>query len=191
MAGGGGENELNLVPYMDVLLNLIIYMVWATQDAGALQEVPVILPQNGGGGGKAPVAELVHMEARIATEGVVYFQSSDKKSVGKFEVASQAKEIGEFLQGVAALPSVKPQLVMTAEVGVPMGKVITVMDLAQNPKYAPEARASVPDGASPGDFTCQNMEPANKGDPPFKVGPFCNVVFNPPGKASKAAPGVR
>ncbi len=181
MAGGGGENELNLVPYMDVLLNLIIYMVWATQDAGALQEVPVILPQNGGGGGKAPVVELVHMEARVATDGVVYFQSSDKKSVGKFEVANQAKEIGTFLKEVAALPNVKPQLVMTAEVGVPMGKVITVMDLAQSPAYRPE-RAALPEGAKPEDFDCP-VEDA-------KAGPFCNVAFNPPGKASKAAPGV-
>lgn len=181
MAGGGGENELNLVPYMDVLLNLIIYMVWATQDAGALQEVPVILPQNGGGGGKAPVVELVHMEARVATDGVVYFQSSDKKSSGKYEVAKQAKEIGTFLKDVAALPNVKPQLVMTAEVGVPMGQVITVMDLAQSPTYRPE-RAALPEGAKPEDFDCP-VEAA-------KAGPFCNVAFNPPGKASKAAPGV-
>jgi len=181
MAGGGGENELNLVPYMDVLLNLIIYMVWATQSAGALQEVPVILPQNGGGGGKGgATVELVHMEARVAADGVVYFQSSDKKSVGKFEVAKQKDQIGDFLKGVAALPSVKPQLVMTAEEGVPMGQVITVMDLAQSPKYRPE-RAPVPDGAKPEEFECPVASD--------KAGPFCSVAFNRPGKASKA-PGV-
>jgi len=49
--GGGGEGDLNLVPYMDIMVNLIMFMLVVTAYLVELREAPVLAPQYSSGGG--------------------------------------------------------------------------------------------------------------------------------------------
>ncbi len=52
MAGGGGENEINLIPYMDIMLNLVMFMlVITTQDFQMSEILTPATKQVGAGGG--------------------------------------------------------------------------------------------------------------------------------------------
>ena len=42
--GGGGTEELNLVPYLDIMVNLIMFMVVVTAYLVQLKEAPIMAP---------------------------------------------------------------------------------------------------------------------------------------------------
>ena len=46
--GGGGEQELNLVPYLDIMVNLIMFLITITAYIAEMQEIPVLAPSSGG-----------------------------------------------------------------------------------------------------------------------------------------------
>jgi len=43
--GGGGEQELNLVPYLDIMVNLIMFLLLITANIVELKEAPVLAPK--------------------------------------------------------------------------------------------------------------------------------------------------
>lgn len=54
MAGGGGEGEINLIPYLDIMINLIMFMLVVTAYIVDLKEAPVLVPTLTGDSGPAP-----------------------------------------------------------------------------------------------------------------------------------------
>lgn len=46
--GGGGEQELNLVPYLDIMVNLIMFLITITAYIAEMKEIPVLAPGGGG-----------------------------------------------------------------------------------------------------------------------------------------------
>lgn len=79
--GGGGTEELNLVPYLDVMVNLIIFMITVTAYIVQLKEAPVLAPAYGGGGSaggdQKPFLTLV-----IPSRGFGILSSDDTKVAG-------------------------------------------------------------------------------------------------------------
>jgi len=176
MAGGGGENELNLVPYMDIMLNLIMFMLMATQTIGALSQVPVVAPEKSGGGGGAgaeqtPKATLV----AIIDNGTLkaYLSSNPDDSITYPLENRQA--IGEKLGSWAANPQVDRRCDFVATSGTPMAQVIAFMDIAQDPKFAPKGGEICSGQPEPKDDDGDQL--VDLQDPDCQ-GPFQNVVFN-------------
>ena len=56
MAGGGGENEINLVPYMDIMLNLVMFMLVITVQDFQMAEIltPASRSSSQGAGASKP-----------------------------------------------------------------------------------------------------------------------------------------
>jgi biopolymer transport protein ExbD len=177
MAGGGGENELNLVPYMDIMLNLIMFMIMATQTIGALQQVPVMAPEKAGGGGEsaadeAPKATLV----AVVDNGTVkaYLSSAPDQPIS-FPLEKRS-EIGEALRLWASDSKVDRRCDFVATSGTPMSQVIAFMDIAQDPSFTPKGGGEVCAGQTePKDDDGDGL--VDREDPDCQ-GPFQNVVFN-------------
>ena len=48
--GGGGSEELNLVPYLDIMVNLIMFLITVTAYMAEMRQAPVLAPSEGGAG---------------------------------------------------------------------------------------------------------------------------------------------
>ncbi len=155
---GGGENDINLVPYMDILLNLIMFMVFVTQSVGSLHQIPVVVPEQsggGGGGGGSDEAPKVSVIADVRDGKVTAYLSNAPSQGIEFPLA-QRDAIGAQLRTWAALPNIERKVDFVASPTTPMADVIAFMDIVQDQNFA--LPGEKPEAGSAG-------------------GPFPNVVF--------------
>jgi biopolymer transport protein ExbD len=138
--GGGGTEELNLVPYLDVMVNLIIFMITVTAYIVQLKEAPVLAPAYGGGGGggadQKPFLTLV-----ISSRGFGILSSDDSKVAGS-ELAKEGgaypwKKLNEKLHEYHQAQTLAENLVVTADGTIPYKVVIQAMDAARTYKKQP------------------------------------------------------
>lgn len=135
MAGGGGGGEdLNLVPYLDVMVNLIMFMITVTAYIVELKEAPVLPPAVGGpSAGSSSDDQPAFASVNVTTSAFVILDSKDRF------VSSIAKEGDSypFVKLTTALRQYRDQfevgdnLVLAADPTVPYSVVVATMDAAR------------------------------------------------------------
>jgi len=160
---GGGENDINLVPYMDILLNLIMFMVFVTQTVGSLHQIPVVVPEQSGGGGgggedkdkpKQSVVAILNKESAVE----LCLSNAPCNGSNLLPLSDRAR-VGAQLQEWAKNTNIERRVDFVADPATSMSDVIAFMDIAQDPVFAPTAGGT--------------------------QGPFPDVVFTQPQKITQ------
>lgn len=143
MAGGGsGGEELNLVPYLDVMVNLIMFMITITAYIVELREAPVLAPSySGDGGGGSTAEEQVYLTLFITKDGYGIVSSDDTRVPPTALPKEGSQYANARLQ--ATLRQYKNQydvsenLVVTPDPTIPYRQVIEAMDAVRRDKEGP------------------------------------------------------
>lgn len=132
--GGGGEQELNLVPYMDIMVNLIMFMIVVTAYIIELRVAPVLAPAySSGGGDDDPNKEKPKpfLTVAISTKSIAVLGSTEEipasellREGEKYPLAELAKTLRDY----RSQHEVAPNLVLTADPQVPYKVVVETMD---------------------------------------------------------------
>ncbi len=136
--GGGGEQDLNLVPYMDIMVNLLMFMIVVTSLIVELKEAPILAPAySPNAGGPKPTDEekpKPFLTVAIATNGLAVLASSDEvvgSDIPKVNGQYDYPRLTATLRQYKASGAVAENLVITADGKVPYSALIHTMDAAR------------------------------------------------------------
>lgn len=127
--GGGGTEDLNLVPYLDIMVNLIMFMVTVTAYLVQLKQAPIVAPTygaGGGGGDQKPYLTVAIGTTQMtvlgggAAAGAVTVQRGDYR-----ELTAKLRSMKD------SMPDLADNLVITADRAVPYKDVVKAMDAAR------------------------------------------------------------
>jgi biopolymer transport protein ExbD len=145
MAGGGGEGEINLVPYLDIMINLIMFMLTVTAYIVDIREAPVLVPTltNDPGQSSAPPEEQKgFLTVAISSRAISILGSNDQ--IPAAEILKEGKtypydKLSSVLRQYKDSPTIKLTEViqLTADATIPYSDVIAVMDAARSDKSGP------------------------------------------------------
>ncbi len=130
--GGGGTEELNLVPYLDIMVNLIMFMVTVTAYLVQLKEAPILAPTYGSGGGaggeQKPFLTVVvtNSQMKVIAGGSLV---GAEQSLAKGDYKGLTAQLRALK---SAIPNLSENLVVTADKAVPYKEVVAVMDAARD-----------------------------------------------------------
>lgn len=131
--GGGGTEDLNLVPYLDIMVNLIMFMVTVTAYLVQLKEAPILAPTYGGGGGSGgeqkPFLTVVvtNTQMKVIAGGASLVGAEQSLKKGDYKgLAAQLRALK------TAVPNLSENLVVTADKTVPYKDVVAAMDAARD-----------------------------------------------------------
>ncbi len=131
-AGGGGTEDLNLVPYLDIMVNLIMFMIVVTAYIVELKEAPVLPPAYGGGGG-ASNEQKAYLTVAMAEKGYVIIaggtaegtEAPIMKKGNQYDTKALTAKLKELK---AALPNLTETIVITAGSTENYAEVMATMD---------------------------------------------------------------
>lgn len=135
--GGGGSDELNLVPYLDIMINLIMFMLTVTAYIVELREAPVLAPAyTPGTGGGSDVEKRPFLTVAVTSVSLSIISSKPEE----IPAAEYVKEGGSYpyarltqaLREYKTLYELDPNLVLTADATVPYSAVVATMDAARS-----------------------------------------------------------
>lgn len=133
--GGGGTEELNLVPYLDIMVNLIMFMVVVTAYLVQLKEAPIMAPSYGPGGGGSSGEQKPYLTVAITNSAIQVVGGGKaqgmEQTLAKDDYAGLAAQLRALK---TAMPDMAESLVVTADNQVPYKDVVRVMDAARNDK---------------------------------------------------------
>lgn len=133
--GGGGTDELNLVPYLDIMVNLIMFMVVVTAYLVQLKEAPIMAPSYGPGGGGAGGEQKAYLTVAITSSAIQVVGGGSAQGVEQSLKAGDYQGLAAQLRALkTAMPDMAESLVVTADSQVPYRDVVKVMDAARNDK---------------------------------------------------------
>lgn len=141
--GGGGEEDLNLVPYMDIMVNLIMFMLVVTAYIIELRQAPVLAPSYssnpGGGQSEKPKPYLT---LAISSKGFAILGSNGGEIPGNELLKPGEKypyeELTQLLRNYRTQYSnIAENLVVTADANVPYSVLIATMDAARSDANGP------------------------------------------------------
>ncbi len=128
--GGGGTEELNLVPYLDIMINLIMFMVTITAFLAYLKEAPLIAPTlasgGAGGGEQKPFLSLAIVQAGVNILGGG--GSGGKQFVKKGDYAGITARLHQLK---VEIPELSETLVVSADGRIAYSEVVKVLDAAR------------------------------------------------------------
>ncbi|MDP2317264.1 MAG: biopolymer transporter ExbD [Pseudomonadota bacterium] len=133
--GGGGEQDLNLVPYMDIMVNLIMFMLVVTAYIIELRQAPVLAPSYSsnpnGGQTEKPKAFLT---VAVTSKSIAVLASGDE--IPATELVKQDnkypyEELSQVLRQYKTEYTVAENMVLTADGSVPYSVVVATMDAAR------------------------------------------------------------
>lgn len=130
----GGHQELNLVPYLDIMLNLILFIMMATVLVVDLGEVAVEAP------GYTPTAGEVRPTLTVAISSGAYTvlsTDSEAGSLAPVSTGSLADLARQLRAAKTALPALSDTLVVTADPAIPYREVVAVLDTARRDAKGP------------------------------------------------------
>lgn len=136
MAGGGsGTEELNLIPYMDVMVNLIMFMLVLVAVLVEFKETPVLAPSycdgcGGGDGEQIPFVTVVVVPAgyQIMVGGGAEGKIEIPKKGGKYDTRSLTANLKQLKVQFTKLSD---NLVLVADGSARYEEVILTMDAAR------------------------------------------------------------
>ena len=138
--GGGGEQEINLVPYLDIMVNLIMFMLVITASIVDLKEAPVLAPRYvppSQGGAQDPNAQP-NLTVLVSTKGFGVFGAGGKEippadvplSGGKYDYAKLTNVLREYKKDYNPTEN----LTIVPEAKIPYRVVVETMDAARGNK---------------------------------------------------------
>ncbi len=136
MAGGGGEGELNLVPYLDIMLNLIMFLLVVTAYIVELREAPVLVPTLTGDNGPGPVdPDKKGYLSVVVTQRALSIASS-KEGVAPVELLRKGgvlpyRDLTQVLRQFKDSGTVEDTLQVLADPAIPYSEVVATMDAAR------------------------------------------------------------
>lgn len=134
--GGGGEQDLNLVPYLDIMVNLIMFMLTVTAYMVELREAPVLVPAytTGAGAGNNE-KQKPYLTVAISTRSYAILGSSDEipanelvKDGPTYPVARLAETLREYKTQY----ELGDTLILTADGTIPYTVLVSTMDAARS-----------------------------------------------------------
>lgn len=133
MAGGGGEQDLNLVPYMDIMVNLIMFMLVVTAYIIELKQAPVLAPayRSGGNADQNQEKPKPFITVAITTKSIAVLGSTDEIPASELLMQGDTypyADLTKTLREVQMAHQVAPNLVVTAAPQVPYRVVVETMD---------------------------------------------------------------
>lgn len=138
--GGGGEGDLNLVPYLDIMVNLIMFMLTVTAYIVDLREAPVLAPAYAAGAAGAGQNQKPFVNVSITTQNsfAVLLSSGEAAQEltaegGKYPYATLTTRLRELKSTM----EVSENLVLTADPSVPYAVVIGTMDAVRADTQGP------------------------------------------------------
>lgn len=130
--GGGGTEELNLVPYMDIMVNLIMFMLVVTAYIIELRQAPVLAPsyssEPSSGSSDKPKGFLT---VQVTERSLSILGSTEDIPAQQFMVEGNRypfADLAKTLRDYKTTYQVAPNLVVTADAQVPYSTVIATMD---------------------------------------------------------------
>jgi biopolymer transport protein ExbD len=137
--GGGGTEDLNLVPYMDIMVNLIMFMLVVTAYIIELRQAPVLAPSYssdpGSGSTDKPKAFLT---VQVTEKSLSVLASTPEEiPAQQFMVVNNTypfADLAKTLRDYKSTYQVAPNLVVTADAQVPYSTVIATMDAVRGEK---------------------------------------------------------
>ncbi|MDP2306388.1 MAG: biopolymer transporter ExbD [Pseudomonadota bacterium] len=141
MAGGGGEQDLNLVPYMDIMVNLIMFMLVVTAYIIELRQAPVLAPSYvSGPNDGASEKPKPYLTVAIGTKGFAVLGSGGdvpgvelNRQGGKYPL----EELTQLLRNYKSQYVLAENMVLTADGSVPYSDLIATMDAARTDASGP------------------------------------------------------
>jgi len=141
--GGGGEQDLNLVPYMDIMVNLIMFMLVVTAYIVELREAPVLAPSYGGGGGGASqekpkgfLTVAISSKSFGILASIPEIPASELPKTGdKYPFEELTRSLRNYK--TTYKDSLTENLVLMADGSVPYSALIATMDAARSDKSGP------------------------------------------------------
>jgi biopolymer transport protein ExbD len=137
--GGGGTEELNLVPYLDIMVNLIMFMLVVTAYLVELKEAPVMAPAYGGSGsGEGKPKPYLSVAITNRYFGIL---SSDSNQIPAFQLdkagaeypyAALTSKLREYKATYGE--NMAENLVLVPDTSVPYSVVVATMDAARTDK---------------------------------------------------------
>lgn len=130
----GSESELNVVPYLDIMINLILFVMMTTLLIPEFEEVRV----DTSGGATEPGE--VRPSLTVAITGTAYTVLSEPSEVGTLVPVSSRSlpELARQLrEAKTAMPGLSDTLVVTADPAVPYREVVAVLDTARRDAQGP------------------------------------------------------
>jgi len=140
--GGGGEQDLNLVPYMDIMVNLIMFMIVMTAYMVEMRVAPVVAPayKSGGSGGDSDEKPKPFLTVAVSSKSLVLLGSTDELPASEFVAGTDPAtgrptypfaDLSAQLRQIKANYAVSENLVVTAEGGIPYSVLVQTMDAAR------------------------------------------------------------
>lgn len=133
--------EINLVPYLDIMVNLIMFMLLTFQVVAELKVINFNPPASGVGAGTPdPTKEALLLTVMITSKGHVILTSNDgagTQTVPKGAADYDYAKLSEDLQKLQEMPNlnVDPEnLVVVAEPDITYDKVVATLDAARSKK---------------------------------------------------------
>ena len=136
MAGGGGGNEeLNLVPYLDVMVNLIMFMIVMVAYLVELKETPVLAPSycdncGGNAGDQPPFITVAVTRDGYSLIGGGTAEGGVKipKKGGKYDTRALTANLKQLK---TQIPNLSDNLVLMADATARYEEIILTMDAAR------------------------------------------------------------
>lgn len=134
--GGGGSEELNLVPYLDIMVNLIMFLITVTAYMAEMRQAPVLAP---GGGGTCPNPPCVDEKPKpfltvAIGEKTIAILASDKEKIPASQVDKTGAEYpyatftARMREYRSTYPDLAENVMLIADKPVPYSVVIATMD---------------------------------------------------------------
>jgi len=137
MAGGGGEGELNLVPYLDIMLNLIMFLLVVTAYIVELREAPVLVPSLVGEGGSPPsdAEKKGFLSVTVSPRALSIICSLD--TVPPVELLRKGStlpypDLTRVLRELKETQNLEEALQIVADPSTPYSEVVATMDAARS-----------------------------------------------------------
>ena len=134
--GGGGQEELNLVPYLDIMVNLIMFLITITAYIVELRETPVLAPSDGSGPcvgegceDKKPkltltIAVINQGIAVLSSDSAVIPAWQQDKAGEEYPIAAMQAKLREYRNSY----ELQDNVMLAADKQIPYKVVMQVMD---------------------------------------------------------------
>jgi biopolymer transport protein TolR len=139
--GGGGEQDLNLVPYLDIMVNLIMFMLTVTAYLVELREAPVLVPAyTTGSGAGSTEKQKPYLTVAISTRSFAILGSTDEIPADELPKDGDSYPIGRLTEKLREYKSqyeLGETLILTADGSVPYTILVATMDAARSDDRGP------------------------------------------------------
>ncbi len=128
------EGEINLVPYLDVMVNLILFLLLTLQVLPELNEIAFQPPSDGGGASKPQITVLITEAGHEIVSGQSGARARVPTIAGAYDYAGLTARLARIKREIP----VDENLVLIAEADIPYDRVVATLDATRTSADATE-----------------------------------------------------